>query len=100
MILENIVIDIDMVTLENIDIDKISNRLKFGISNRARWQPRAGAIAAVPLNSNQLCHHSKEHIYRKLRASQFLIFMSFENLSSFTLIWAPYLWACYVRLLV
>ena len=35
--LENIdiVIDIDKEILENIDIDKISNRLEFGISNRA-----------------------------------------------------------------
>ena len=37
MILEDIDINIniDMVILENIDIDKISNRFKFGISNRA-----------------------------------------------------------------
>ena len=37
MILENIDIDIDIdkAILQNIDIDKISNRLKFGISNRA-----------------------------------------------------------------
>ena len=28
-------IDIDKEILENIDIDKISNRLEFGISNRA-----------------------------------------------------------------
>ena len=36
-ILENIdiVIDIDKEILENIDIDKILNRLEFGISNRA-----------------------------------------------------------------
>ena len=57
------------------------------------WQRRAGAIAAVPNNSNQLCHHSKEHIYRKLRASQFLISKSFKNLSIISLIWATYLWA-------
>ena len=31
----DIVIDIDKKILENIDIDKISNRLEFGISNRA-----------------------------------------------------------------
>ena len=38
VILENIDIDIDIdkVILQNIDIDKISNRFKFGISNRAR----------------------------------------------------------------
>ena len=28
-------IDIDKAILQNIDIDKISNRFKFGISNRA-----------------------------------------------------------------
>ena len=33
VILENI--DIDMAILQNINIDKISNRFKFGISNRA-----------------------------------------------------------------
>ena len=37
MILENIDIDIviDKAILPNIDIDKILNRFKFGISNRA-----------------------------------------------------------------
>ena len=37
VILENINIDIDIdkEILQNIDIDKISNRFKFGISNRA-----------------------------------------------------------------
>ena len=42
VILENIDIDIDIdkAILQNIDIDKISNRFKFGISNRAIsvWQ--------------------------------------------------------------
>ena len=33
VILENI--DIDKAILQNIDINKISNRFKFGISNRA-----------------------------------------------------------------
>ena len=39
VILENIDIDIDIdkAILQNIDIDKISNRFKFGISNRASW---------------------------------------------------------------
>ena len=32
-------IDIDKEIFENIDIDKISNRLEFGISNRARVKP-------------------------------------------------------------
>ena len=37
MILENIDIgiDVDKAILQNIDIDKILNRSKFGISNRA-----------------------------------------------------------------
>ena len=37
VILENIDIDIDIdkAILQNIDIDRISNRFKFGISNRA-----------------------------------------------------------------
>ena len=35
VILENIDIDIDKAILQNIDIDKILNRFKFGISNRA-----------------------------------------------------------------
>ena len=35
VILENIDIDIDKAILQNIDIVKISNRFKFGISNRA-----------------------------------------------------------------
>ena len=39
VILENIDIDIDIdkAILQNIDIDKISNRFKFGISNRAKY---------------------------------------------------------------
>ena len=42
VILENIDIDIDIdkAILQNIDIDKISNRFKFGISNRAIWTGR------------------------------------------------------------
>ena len=41
VILENIDIDIDIdkAILQNIDIDKISNRFKFGISNRAMVGP-------------------------------------------------------------
>ena len=41
VILENINIDIDIdkAILQNIDIDKISNRFKFGISNRANTAP-------------------------------------------------------------
>ena len=42
VILENIDIDIDIdkAILQNIDIDKISNRFKFGISNRASYSAR------------------------------------------------------------
>ena len=42
VILENIDIDIDIdkAILQNIDIDKISNRFKFGISNRATLIPK------------------------------------------------------------
>ena len=37
--MENIDIDIDKEISGNIDIDKISNRLEFGILNRARLRP-------------------------------------------------------------
>ena len=47
VILENINIDIDKAILQNIDIDKISNRFKFGISNRAIWNCRPMKISAV-----------------------------------------------------
>ena len=42
VILENIDIDIDIdkAILQNIDIDEISNRFKFGISNRASQTSR------------------------------------------------------------
>ena len=44
VILENIDndIDIDKAILQNIDIDKLSNRFKFGISNRASRAQRKG----------------------------------------------------------
>ena len=42
--MENIDIDIDKEILENIDIDKISNRLEFGISNRAIQQGHEGRL--------------------------------------------------------
>ena len=49
VILENIDIDIDIdkAILQNIDIDKISNRFKFGISNRASLS--RGLIATTRL---------------------------------------------------
>ena len=39
VILENIDIDIDIDKAILQNIDKISNRFKFGISNRATWTP-------------------------------------------------------------
>ena len=44
VILENIDIDIDIdkAILQNIDIDKISNRFKFGISNSGTSRAIAG----------------------------------------------------------
>ena len=44
VILENIDIDIDIdkAILQNIDIDKISNRLEFGISNTPTPSPLYG----------------------------------------------------------
>ena len=49
VILENIDIDIDIdkAILQNIDIDKISNRFKFGISNRATPFPPPGPAAVT-----------------------------------------------------
>ena len=52
VILENIDIDIDIdtATLQNIDIDKISNRFKFGISNRARWTEEKTLMPGLQLS--------------------------------------------------
>ena len=57
VILENIDIDIDIdkAILQNIDIDKISNRFKFGISNRAKFS----SMALEPLESVRLLFRSK-----------------------------------------
>ena len=52
VILENIDIDIDKAILQNIDIDKISNRFKFGISNRAT------VIALTSLGHIKLANYS------------------------------------------
>ena len=49
VILENIDIDIDKAILQNIDIDKISNRFKFGISNRANGKQYA---KGAPIREN------------------------------------------------
>ena len=51
VILENIDIDIDKAILQNIDIDKISNRFKFGISNRAKTK------TVQPKVQNGFVHH-------------------------------------------
>ena len=47
VIWENIDIDIDIdkAMLQNIDIDEISNRFKFGISNRATSPSPANAVS-------------------------------------------------------
>ena len=60
VILENIDIDIDIdkAILQNIDIDKISNRFKFGISNRATPPARpalAAVVASVSVCFSSLC---------------------------------------------
>ena len=55
VILENIDIDIDIdkEILQNIDIDKISNRFKFGISNRAT--PSLSPCDSRNLNLSPFC---------------------------------------------
>ena len=54
VILENIDIDIDIdkAILQNIDIDKISNRFKFGISNRA------SSSSSLLQNEHSSQHHT------------------------------------------
>ena len=52
-ILENIDIDIDKGILQNIDIDKISYRLGFGISNT----PRHKSTSPIGQIFIQLCFH-------------------------------------------
>ena len=47
VILENIDINIDKAILQNIDIDEISNRFKFGISNRASWKGETKKIGWI-----------------------------------------------------
>ena len=53
VILENIDIDIDKAILQNIDIDKILNRFKFGISNRATEVSHADDEAAIETLRNE-----------------------------------------------
>ena len=47
--MENIDIDIDKEIAENIDIDKISYRLEFGISNRATPTPMVKGRVGVKI---------------------------------------------------
>ena len=54
-ILENINIDIDKEISENIDIDKILNRLEFGISNRATSLALSLSPPASPASNHR--HH-------------------------------------------
>ena len=65
VILENIDIDIDIdkAILQNIDIDKISNRFKFGISNRATLD----TLFSVNLWDFNFQHQVSETMARKLR---------------------------------
>ena len=108
VILENI--DIDKAILQNIDIDEISNRFKFGISNRASpgW-PRKRSISTIQHRKNGTpqiqkrnpqCSNCLEHWGTSLQnlklydivtcASQFDILLSrpsywlFCSLSNFT----------------
>ena len=62
VILENIDIDIDIdkAILQNIDIDKISNRFKFGISNRASSR---GSRSGRDEKSGLLCLSSAQGLY-------------------------------------
>ena len=59
VILENIDIDIniDKAILQNIDIDKILNRFKFGISNRATPHPQR-----LPATPDTLLWSRPDHI--------------------------------------
>ena len=67
VILENIdiAIDIDKAILQNIDIDKISNRFKFGISNRASGVPkwknmRYVSCCTFPISQNKSAEWGKQ----------------------------------------
>ena len=68
VILENIDIDIDIdkAILQIIDIDKISNRFKFGISNRAR-----GESAFERKEMSKLIVHSRTIFKRKHKECQY-----------------------------
>ena len=67
VIFENIDIDIDIdkAILQNIDIDKISNRFKFGISNRATCNSALlrdyifQCSASIPLCSYRISGHPR-----------------------------------------
>ena len=63
VILENIDIDIDIdkAILQNIDIDKISNRFKFGISNRARLEGLEEVEGLEGLEGLEVLENTIEH---------------------------------------
>ena len=61
LILENIDINIDKAILQNIDIDKISNGFKFGISNRARAKQMSNVECCPIKNSGR--ENSGDHLF-------------------------------------
>ena len=65
VILENI--GIDKAILQNIDIDKISNRFKFGISNRATKRPIGASMINV-FNMKKVSHWNPD-----MRVPKFLL---------------------------
>ena len=71
VILENIDIDIDIdkAILQIIDIDKISNRFKFGISNRAR-----GESAFERKEMSKLIVHTRTIFKRKHKSIRIILF--------------------------
>ena len=63
---KNIDIDIDMDILQNINIDEISYRLEYGISNRAtQWRNDLGRTSYTSTSSNK--GNCKKHISCFLR---------------------------------
>ena len=67
VILENIDIDIDIdkAILQNIDIDKISNRFKFGISNRAIRLKPTSAYSLKRGRARRLVDNFPRDMYKK-----------------------------------
>ena len=72
VILENIDIDIDIdkAILQNINIDKISNRFKFGISNRATVKLPNAMDTREKTSSeirNQICNYNLENTFIRMK---------------------------------